>query len=433
MDLKNRWIIGAALIPVLIGFCLQTAQASGPVGNGTPQSCNEAALDAALAGGGLVTFNCGPAPITITIHEKQITQTTTVDGGGRVSLSGGSLNSLFFITTGVTLNLDNLRLAGGYNNKLFSASALGNAGTLVMHNSQVVDNGCDPGCFGAIVNSGALQIYDSVIRGNQAPFGSGAIANFNSKTVRIINSTIADNHIVTALAPGAGALDNRGGTILLLNSTIMSNTTFNDGGAILNDNIGTVVVVNSTLSGNSADGSGGAVSNEGLLQLYNATVTNNQADADLDGVGTGGGISNTGTFEFRNTILAGNNDSLYNPFIKAWLPHTNDCNGRPTGTFTSFGYNILLNYNLANCPISGTITLVDPQLGPLQDNGGPTWTHGLLAGSPAINGGNPSGCVDSGNQTLSTDQRGYLRLGRCDIGAFEVGWRLLLPLIMRRP
>ena len=90
--------------------------AAGVVGNGTPASCTEAALDAALNGGGMVTFNCGPDPVTITLTaEKVITAetTTTVDGGGLVTLSGGDAVRVFRVNQSAMLELHNLGVAHG--------------------------------------------------------------------------------------------------------------------------------------------------------------------------------------------------------------------------------------------------------------------------------------------------------------------------------
>jgi len=107
----------------------------------------------------------------------------------------------------------------------------------------------------------------------------------------------------------------------------------------------------------------------------------------------------------QNSILAGNT-SFTSP----------DCNG----TISSTGYNLIAN--TAGCtfaPVVGDLTNIDPKLGPLQDNGGPTLTHALLPGSPAVNAGNPGGCMGSAG-LLTTDQRGFARFGRCDIGAYEL-------------
>ena len=103
-----------------------------------------------------------------------------------------------------------------------------------------------------------------------------------------------------------------------------------------------------------------------------------------------GGIN--GSFNILNTIIAGNSKS--------------DC----VGTINSNGNNLLGSLN--NCTVNGGgVTVADPKLGPLRNNGGPTQTHALLAGSPAIDGGNPSGCRDNAGMLLPTDQRGFAPTG----------------------
>lgn len=111
-----------------------------------------------------------------------------------------------------------------------------------------------------------------------------------------------------------------------------------------------------------------------------------------------------------NSIISGNIDNSPD------ASHP-DC----SGTLLSQGYNLI--GDTSGCfiggDISGNLTGVDPLLGPLQDNGGPTFTHALLPGSPAINAGNPAGCTDHLGNSLLTDQRGMPRVGRCDMGAYE--------------
>src|SRR5438046_104447 len=111
----KRWM----LILVLLSFTLilispRRAYASGVVGTGTPASCTESALDAALAGGGMVTFNCGPSPVTITITSaKTISSATSIDGGtrGLITISGNNRVRIFWNTA--TLNINNLALVNG--------------------------------------------------------------------------------------------------------------------------------------------------------------------------------------------------------------------------------------------------------------------------------------------------------------------------------
>jgi plastocyanin len=113
----------------------------------------------------------------------------------------------------------------------------------------------------------------------------------------------------------------------------------------------------------------------------------------------------------RNSLIAGNTDGS-NPAYA--YP---DC----FGPLISEGF--ILIQDTTGCTITGdttgNITSLNAELGPLQDNGGPTFTHALLPISPAIEAGNPGGCTDENSALLDTDQRGYVRNGFCDMGAYE--------------
>jgi hypothetical protein len=146
--------------------------------------------------------------------------------------------------------------------------------------------------------------------------------------------------------------------------------------------------------------------------LHNVTLTDNIADSDSNGTGTGGGvyIITGASLTARNTLISGN---------------TNNC----SGTLTGAGYNLI--QNTAGCTLvgdlTGNLTGVVPNLGPLQNNGGSTLTRALLAGSAGIDDGHPVSCLDQNLITLTTDQRGYARpidgdadgLAVCDMGAYE--------------
>jgi hypothetical protein len=411
-----------------LSLYLQPARAAGVVGSGTPGSCTESAFRSALAGGGLVTFNCGPAPHTIALANLvNITQTTTIDGGGLVSLSGSNSAPIFFvgfITVTTALTLENLTLTNGYNNNFLGGGAILNSinATLNIENSRIINSTAFEGAGGGgIFNVGTLTLKNSTLAGNIADGSSG-------------------------LGGDGGALYNAGGTATIIASTISGNhaisaTNYANGFGGGVNNQATLTLINSTVSGNDAYGSGGGILNAGTLNLFNATITGNQADADFncagaDG-GTGGGLYNLGgTFRFRNTILAGNYDTLL-PFCHS---HINDCASNGTGTLTNDGYNLMENYTGSGphaCVfVNGAPPLADPKLLPLANNGGPTLTHALLIGSPAIDGGDPTGCVGLNNAPLLADQRGQPRPAggaptRCDIGAYEA-LRLWLPIIFRQ-
>jgi len=172
-------------------------------------------------------------------------------------------------------------------------------------------------------------------------------------------------------------------------------------------------VVNSTIAGNSSDGDGGGIRNAGgVVNLLNVTVAGNTANADRAGTGeSGGGVSNaSGTLNFNNSLIV-NNSLLLTGSLFSVL---NDCGG----TITSQGYNIVTH---PTCTVSGPYATDAVQFGPLQDNGGPTKTLALLAGSGGIDAGNPAGCTDQ-NDIIGVDQRGWPRTfgDACDLGAYEL-------------
>ncbi len=149
--------------------------------------------------------------------------------------------------------------------------------------------------------------------------------------------------------------------------------------------------------------------------LNNVTITDNTADDDNIGGGDGGGVYFGGgvpEFEFRNTIIAGNDDPTSAP----------DCSG---SSLTSQDYNLVgdkSGCNFTEQPhdqVGSGVSPIDPKLGPLADNGGPSETHALLTGSPAIDAIPEGGTGYNG--APPTDQRGVSRpqMAACDIGAYE--------------
>lgn len=235
----------------------------------------------------------------------------------------------------------------------------------------------------------------------------------------VARSTIAGNGSGGEFDGGGISVGN--GKVTVVDSTINENFSRGNGAGIYSWS-GNVEIRNSTLSGNQAGGSGGGIfiARETSLPgseawLNNVTITQNTADADRDGVGEGGGIASAGMpIRIQNSLIAENHDAS---------PGTQypDC----SGALESLDYNLI--GDLTGCSLSGetahNVVGLAPRLGGLRDNGGPTRTHALLRGSPAIGAGNPAIPGSGGTACEASDQRGVLRdvppRGVCDIGAFE--------------
>ncbi|MFN2213349.1 MAG: choice-of-anchor Q domain-containing protein [Anaerolineales bacterium] len=250
----------------------------------------------------------------------------------------------------------------------------------------------------------------------QSGNADGAAGIHNQGALTLDKCTIRDNFDSGDwTSEGGGIRNSDQGTLTVKNSTISGNES-SSGAGIFNA-WGTIVVENSTISGNTARGSGGGINNlGGSAYLYNVTVSNNTDQGNV-----AGGIHNEGggSVYLENSIIAGNNASIP------------DCNG----TIISQGYNLVGNTSTCTfTPSVGDYTNLDPMLTTLEDNGGSTSTHALQFSSPAINGGDPLGCRDHLDNPLISDQRGFPRVQRCDIGAFEFQTEIshqYLPIILK--
>lgn len=334
---------------------------------------------------------------------------------------------------------------------------------------------------GGILHAGTaiLNIVDSVITQNEL-IGTGirgvGVANAGGGTLNIMGSEISANRAITDDTGGGAGVANLDGPLNINATAIVNNEAVGGGvgglihqettdpavirSTLIADNradtdgsgaafVGPTLIVNSTISGNRTNGSyAGVFMVLNTLNLVNVTITNNTADQDNDGTGDGGGLVSLvgAVVNVRNTIIAGNFDTPDNAGSGDIFPDVE-------GVFFSQGNNLIGNnagLNLlsgtpftdgVNGDIVGTPAApLDPLLGSLADNGGPTLTHLLLPGSPAIDAGDPGACLD-GTLTDSVDQRGVTRpidgdrVGEaiCDIGAVEVEFvgQLFLPLVVR--
>jgi hypothetical protein len=280
-----------------------------------------------------------------------------------------------------------------------------------------------------IVVAAGVYSENVVITKNLTINGAGpasTIVNGDStNTVLAVNSGITTAISALTVRNGGTGINNSG-TLTLTNSAVGSNTAsgFNTSGIV---NYGTATLTDSTISGNTA-GTAGGLFNTGVATLTNVTISGNSAPygggIESSGLGTttllnvtisgnaatfgipGGGIRNAGgTVALKNTIVADN------------------VGGNCGGNLVSQGHNLSSDTSCVSFNAAGDLNSTDPKLGPLQNNGGPTFTEALLPSSPAIDAGDNNGCP-------STDQRGVSRAqgGACDIGAYEfIPFRVYLP------
>lgn len=464
------------------------------VGSGTAASCTEAALAAALAQGGIITFSCGTSPYTLTVtSEKLVTKDTVLDGGGKVTLSGGGMSRILKLSSTYdkdtpSLTVQNLRFSGGSTKSLAGAVANGGGaihrlggkllvinstfdgndcpqsgqdvaggaifsngvGETVIVGSTFTNNTCSNG--GAIGNLGnSLNIVNSSITGNKATGsggnpgnggnGGGVSVDGQGKTVSLCGVTLSGNqgkafggglfrvsyqkestNINASTVDGNSIPDVSGqpsmagglylqGTTANISATTISNNSARGAGGIFMGPLSIVSFTNDTISGNTATASlgGGLVlsdnpnSNPVSGTILNCTIANNRAPGTVAfGGGVAGGLD---LVKLQNSIVANNvAGNAYNPI---------NC----TKKLGKGGPNIQNPAKWASgaddatqAPCADGVTVVDPKLGQLADNTGPTKTQAPAADSPAL--GKGTGCP-------ATDQRGRPRASMCTLGAVE--------------
>lgn len=422
--LDNVFIFNSGITATISGLTItngNSGSGGGIVSNSTTtltiNNCVITGNTARAFGGGIINFG------TLTINDSIVSNNRTTNTGNTFTRGAGINNqgSLTLNSTTVSNNVNSATAAVSTGGGIYSDHSV------TINNSQITGNNSPIGGGIYIEDSGhgpaALTINTSAISGNSAGFAGAGIYFTSGGIFTIDKSSVSSN----TSNRGAGGIFNDS-TLTISNSTISGNTA-DTGGAIYNRDgyAGTVNIVNSTISGNlarlnSADadsGKGGGIYNLGggslaAVLLQSSTIANNSATL-------GGGIymlvGNTGTGDVKleNTILK-TGSSGENIFNQISISGTT---GLPlSGTVTSLGYN-LSNDSGGFLNALGDMQNIDPLLGSLQDNGGPTLTHALLPGSPAIDAGNP--CFIS---PPDSDQRGpgFLRISnaRVDIGSFEV-------------
>jgi hypothetical protein len=424
-----------------------TTTADGPAGSGSLRSAIICAN--VTPGADTITLPAGTYTLAIpgtgedaaATGDLDITDSLTIDGAGETTtiVDANSLDHVFHIagTGSVSVEMVGLTLRGG-NVSLGPANGGGilvdSAGqSLTLRNVTLTANRAGSGGGGIYNTGGALTLDSVTVDGNAAVDGNGGgIDNYGSTSLANISNSRIDNN--TASNGNGGGIDNGSvvGARMTLTDTTISENTARSGGGI--SNTSDLDIVRSTLSGNTAGSGGGLYSQLGQVIVVNSTISGNTTVADT-GSGSGAGIYfNSGSLDLFNVTIAyngipgaispaggglyeeGYDSSASNSIIAKNSP--DDCAGYGT-TDTPSNYNIDSD-GTCHFPGTGNQTL-DPLLGNLTDNGGPTQTHALLTGSPALDAGDPAGCEDAQGNLLTTDQRGVSRPqgSACDIGAYE--------------
>jgi len=371
-------------------------------------------LDVALTGnytgsngGGIYLSGTGNVVIT----ESSITGNTAAGGGGGLGADTEYYSTLTIINSDISNNT-----AGSDGGGLYLDT---DGGNITIVGSTITNNTSQDGgaiCVNDLYTEGSLTISDTVISGNHADVNGGALySGTDDGSIFITDSTISNN---TAGGAGGGLyISSTGlGEIVIANSTISGNESTTGAGAMQLLSGSKMTLLQSTVTNNTG---GGATSVGGIsieaddLTLIGSIVAGNSG-FDIGDGSTLGGLSVTS----QNAMNAGAKTPKHRPAL------TPSVSPALVLASTAAEYSVIGEVDPAVTIVDGggnKLGVADPKLGPLADNGGPTMTHALLAGSPAIDAGPNPVPTFTGNQF---DQRGtgFARIvgGLVDIGAFEV-------------
>jgi CSLREA domain-containing protein len=415
LTIQSQWSLGRVATPLVVLLSLATSGcmtyrvnslADAPDANPGDRTCARAVPPGTETGapGGLCTLRAAVMESNASVWKDtievpsglyQLTLPVAAGGGHLAITDGVKIQGAGAATTIID---------GNHANIVFFVQSEG-----LELNHVTVQGGNSQAGGGIRIDAGTSEFNNLVIRQNEAFTGGGGLLVDSGATLRMRRSAIIDN-----MATGAfgGGIWNKG-ELWVYDSTIANNDS-NRAGGVRNE--GQMNLRNVTVSGNlahSPDAGTGGISQNGFAVLYNVTITNNTGVGNNAASFRGGGIqiSSGKTTVLKNSIIAGNHGGI----------GPNDCVGQLSGDSK---YNLIGDTNACTIPsfVSTFLLNVDPLLGPLANNGGPTQTHLPAANSPVLEAGYqfPPPAADG---CEVRDQRGVPRPqggGVCDMGAVEV-------------
>jgi len=401
-----------AAAPIVVTTTVdEYAPATGDTGCALREAVQAANTDTAFggcsAGSGADTIKLGAHTYMLAIPPMFVTDNSRGDLNilGNVAIEGVSAaatvvdgHSLDRIFTNLhnSLTIRRVTLQKGY--RLAAGGAIFSAGPITITDSVLSANTSSGGPGGGLYAEDTIVTLQRVtVTGNGAGTDGGGIAVLGTSASHV---TIEDSTIKSNTAPGdRGAGLYSAGTSLIVRRSLFTQNHGGNGDGLYN--WGTADITNTTFTDNGDNvegGQGGGIYNNATATLVNVTISGNRAD---NYAGDGGNIYNAGTLTARNTIV---HEALT----------SGDCGG---SAVTSLGHNLEYAPSSSSPCFSSadsTNVFADPKLGPLANNGGPTFTLALGSGSPAIN----AGVTVVG---VNADERGVPRPAgpKPDIGAYE--------------
>lgn len=368
----------------------------------------------------VVSIDASSLPAGLTI--KAFDTSAALGNGTRIfNVDDGNAAAINVTLTNMTLTGGDVAGTGG---AIFTRENLTVVRSTITGNRATLDGG------GISRRDGALFIDKSTLSNNVTLEDGGGLYSFSAGNLTITDSTFSGNSAGDDTGDhGGGAYIQSMTNVVIASSTFSGNSTTGDGGGLYLDANTTASVSNVTVSGNFANRNGGGVFADinaaQNLTIEHTTITRNTSDNDKNG-GSGGGMffsTSTGSVLLENSIIAHNTDSsgvapdidrttgATHPTLTARFNLVRD----RTGSGLAFAFPVADgNGNLIGEPGN----LINAMLGALINNSGLTRTHALLAGSPAINAGDPAA-----SPPPTFDQRGnpFSRVvgSRIDMGAFE--------------